>query len=262
MKNKWILFVSMYLAIISIDAAAPMVCSPGNFSKPGFSPYYGNSSYPRQHYGNPNYPNSPAHMGNYGYPNGNQGYGQQQFYNQQRMPYPPAMPQMAYNGIVPPAGMAIQQPSMPVAPAFQAGAIPYAGAMQATTGGKCTCQKAGSTTTLQTEGKNLQTQGLSVVNEGGVLKVYNPSAPAAEAAAHGTKKPGIKVIYDENPQGDIILVRPTTISEDQKRALEGQITGVPVVANNSSSNADFNNALAGMGQFSSGATPVETAATH
>lgn len=234
----------------TINASAPMVCSPNNagsrgglpmpgYGKPNYATQYGNGAH-----GAPSYGGAPYN--NFGHPP--HGYTAQQ------------QPMQYNNGMMPPQGMMIQQPgNMMMQPN---GVMPQQQLVmqqqnmlaQATPGSKCTCQKSGTSAGIQGQGAALQAQGMTVTNDNGVIKVYDPSTSVNAAGqtvnASGqviAKKPGVKVVYDDtHPNDDIILVRPTNMSQDQKNALESQITGIPVA-----SNASFNSALAGMNDFGS-----------
>ncbi len=241
MKNKWIILVSACLAISAIDAAA-MVCSPNNFgphngpSMPG----YGNPGYPMP-YGAPQMQyGNPGHSAPYGAPYGNFGYGAP----------------MQHNGMMPPPppGMMIQQPGNVMMQQQNMMA-------QASAGGKCTCQKTGTLPGGIQQGSVLSPQGTILPNgtqqgsslspqgtiiENGVVKVYGSPSTATNTSGGATaKNPGVKVIYDERANEDVILVRPRNISAEQKSELERQITGAP-----SSSNASFNSAISEMTSFS------------
>ncbi|MCE2716512.1 MAG: hypothetical protein ACK4V2_07060 [Pseudomonadota bacterium] len=249
MKNICIAFVGVCVAVSAVNAAS-MVCSPNNYG-------------PQSGYGNPGYqmPNgyNPGYTGNQGYgsPYQHQGYNPNQGYNNYpqgsqypypqggQYPYAPQQQAMQYNGMTPPAGMMIQQPMAPMAS--------YANAAQPMVGARCTCQKTGTSAALQTQAGTLQAQGLNVVTENGVIKVYDPTTGAISGTA-AAKKPGVKVIYDDShPNDDAVLIRPTNMSQEQKSALESQVTGIPVA----SSSASFNSALAGMTSFNTAvATPT------
>lgn len=213
MKNKWIILVSVCLTISAIDATTT-VCSP-------MGPGYGNSSMPygapQMQYGNPAMPYGSSQM-----QYGNAGYGTQ--------PIP-------YNGTMPPPpGMMIQQP------------MPYNGTtlqqqniinQPPIASGKCTCQKAG---TSANGGVAQVPQGANVVNDNGVVKVYGSSTAVNASGQPVTKKPSVKVVYDDTDE--VILVRPRTMNADQKSELESQITGLPA-----SLDTNFNSAIAGMNNF-------------
>lgn len=218
MKTKWVSFISLCLAIEIVHASSPMVCSPnfgapvqnGNIMQNG-SPYVANGGYAS--------PYDPR----YNYQPGN-------FYG-----HPQAMP---YNGVVPPPqGMMIQQP-MNVQPQI-------APAPQQPAGNRCTCQKA-------TTGASPQEK---IINDRGVIKVYDSSTPEVNSVSSGSssalssqvsaKKAGVKVIYDENPNNEIILIRPANMTAEQKSILENQISGSAT----SDTSTNFNSAMTGMTTF-------------
>lgn len=234
MKNKWIILVGACIAVGAVNAAAPMVCAP-NYG-PSQTPRYGNGIHPgAAGYGAPppaySAQQHPMQYGNFGYP---PQYGMQH----QSIPY----------GMMPPPGMMPMQPGygmqqqgmMPMQPSY--GAQQQNMNSQVVAGGKCTCQKPAITSTESQNNPSQVPQGPNVVNDNGVVKVYGSST----SATGQTTNAAIKIIYDDSHPSDMILVRPTNMTADQKKAIAEHVSGVAASSSNS-----FNSALAGMNDFSS-----------
>lgn len=220
MKNKWIILVGACIAVGAVNAAAPMVCAP-NYG-PSQTPRYGNGIHP----GAAGYGAPPPAYGNQQHPMqyGNFGYPPQYAMQHQSIPY----------GMMPPPGM------MPMQPGY--GVQQQNMNSQVVAGGRCTCQKPAISSTESQNNPSKVPQGSNVVNDNGVVKVYGSST----STTGQTTNAAIKIIYDDSHPSDMILIRPTNMTADQKKAIAEHVSGVAASSSNS-----FNSALAGMNNFSS-----------